>query len=451
MRISDWSSDVCSSDLIEAVAASALARSPGVSPGEDRMRSPIILGALVALLTPAGALAQRADLPPSEKVAEALDNHPAVAAARARVDAARADRDMLAKGTHEIAVTGSYVRRSVDREGGYDEFDATIARPFRLPGKAALDREAGALGIEVAENRMEDARHQTALLLSGYWNDWLVAGALYRNDLDTVRWLEKELSALRRRVALRDAAALDVDQAMAAMAQAQAQAANSLAAREQARVALAANFPEIPLPIEPPETSVAMVPAQRLAAMRDLVIERSHEIRAAEREARRLAVVAQRVRADRIADPSFGVRLFSERSGMEQGAGVVMSMPLGGGHRRAAADRASAEGNAAQLEHMSVQRTVRAIADADLSSATLRLEAWKNTDLSAQSAASALARTERGYQLGQIDLADLLYARRQAGEARRSEIMARSEAARALLKLEIDSHSLWVVHDEDGG
>ena len=415
------------------------------------MRSPLFLGVLVALLTPAGALAQRADLPPSEKVAEALDNHPAVAAARARVDAARADRDMLAKGIHEIAVTGSYVRRSVDREGGYDEFDATIARPFRLPGKAALDREAGALGIEVAENRMEDARHQTALLLSGYWNDWLVAGALYRNDLDTVRWLEKELSALRRRVALRDAAALDVDQAMAALAQAQAQVASSLAAREQARVTLAANFPEIPLPTEPPETSVAMVPAQKLAAMRDLVIERSHEIRAAEREAQRLAVVAQRVRADRIADPSFGVRLFSERSGMEQGAGVVMSMPLGGGHRRAAADRASAEGNAAQLEHMSVQRTVRAIADADLSSATLRLEAWKNTDLSAQSAASALARTERGYQLGQIDLADLLYARRQAGEARRSEIMARSEAARALLKLEIDSHSLWMVHDEDGG
>src|SRR3546814_6709020 len=71
-----------------------------------------------------------------------------------------------------------------------------------LPGKAALDREAGALGIEVAENRMEDARHQAALLLSGYWNDWLVAGGLYRNDLVTVRWLEKELSALRRRVAL---------------------------------------------------------------------------------------------------------------------------------------------------------------------------------------------------------------------------------------------------------
>src|SRR3546814_11621501 len=109
---------------------------------------------------------------------------------------------------------------------------------------------------------MEDARHQTAWLLSGYWNDWLVAGALYRNDLDTVRWLEKELSALRRRVALRDAAAPDVDQAMAAMAQAQAPAANSLAAREKARAALAAHFPEIPLPNEPPEPPVALLPAQ---------------------------------------------------------------------------------------------------------------------------------------------------------------------------------------------
>src|SRR3546814_11337973 len=114
---------------------------------------------------------------------------------------------------------------------------------------------------------------------------------------------------------------------------------------------------------------------------------------------------------------------------MEQGAGVVMSMPLGGGHRRAAADRASAEGNAAQLEHMSVQRTVRAIADADLSSATLRLEAWKNTDLSAQSAASALARTERGYQLGQTHLADLLPARRQAGGAPPAQARPRAEAA----------------------
>lgn len=405
---------------------------------------------LISLLVPSPALAQRVDLPPTEKVNEALDSHPTVMAAAARVEAARAGGDMLRKGTHEVTVTGSYIRRSVDREGGYDEFDTTISRPFRLPGKAALDRESGALGVEVAENRMEDARHQTALILSGLWHDWLTAGTHYRNDLDTVESLERALAALRRRVSLRDAAALDLDQASAALAQARAQAAGSLAAREQARVTLAATFPDLPLPAEPPELAVPVLPPRGLEGMRDLVIERSHEIRAADREAQRLGIVFRRVRADRIADPSFGVRLFSERGGMEKGAGVVASIPLGGGYRRAAADQASAEAGAARLEVANVQRLVTATADADLSNARTRLEAWRSADASAHSAADAVTRTARGFDLGQIDLADLLYARRQANDARRYEIDARSEADRALLKLQIDSHSIWSPDEEKG-
>ncbi|MCB4858706.1 TolC family protein [Sphingobium sp. PNB] len=408
------------------------------------MRPFILVLAMLSLLAPGMLHAQRADLPPVEKVNEALDNHPTVMAAAARVEVARARGDMLYKGTHEAVIAGSYIRRSVDREGGYDEFDATLSRPFRLPGKAALDRESGALGVKVAENQMEDARHQAALVLTGLWHDWLTAGSHYRNDLDTVRSLEAALTALRRRVQLRDASALDLDQASAALAQAQAQAAASLSAREQARVILVATFPEIPLPPEPAELALPELPPQKLETMRTLVIARSHEIRAADREAQRLAVVARRVRADRIADPSFGVRLFSERSGMERGAGVVASIPLGGGYRRAAASQASAEANAARLELANIQRSVAAIADADLSNARTRLEAWRSAQASAQSASDAAGRTERGYQLGQIDLVDLLYARRQANDARQSEIDARSEASRALLKLQIDSHSIWV-------
>lgn len=412
------------------------------------MRPPILAPAMLLMLAPTALHAQRADLPPVEKVNEALDNHPTVMAAAARVEAARARGDMLRRGAHEATIAGSYIRRSVDREGGYDEFDATLSRPFRLPGKAALDRESGALGVEVAENQMEDARHQAALVLSGLWHDWLTAGSHYRNDLDSVRSLEAALTALRRRVQLRDASALDLDQASAALAQAQAQVAASLSMREQARVTMVATFPEIPLPSEPVELALPELPTQNLESMRALVIERSHEIRAADREAERLGVVSRRVRADRIADPSFGVRLFSERSGMERGAGVVASIPLGGGYRRAAADQASAEANAARLELANVQRSVAAIADADLSNARTRMEAWRSAQASAQSASDAAGRTERGYQLGQIDLVDLLYARRQANDARRSEIDARSEASRALLKLQIDSHSIWVPESD---
>ena len=64
--------------------------------------------------------------------------------------------------------------------------------------------------------------------------------------------------------------------------------------------------------------------------MRDLVIERSHEIRAADRDAQRLNVVSRRVREDQIADPTVGVRMFSEQGGLEKGAGVIVSIPLGG-------------------------------------------------------------------------------------------------------------------------
>lgn len=401
------------------------------------------LVAMIALATPATLAAQRADLPPIEKVLEALDNHPSVSAAAARVAAARAHGDMLRRGTHEVTVTGSYVRRNVDNEGGYDEFDSTISRPFRLPGKASLDREAGALGVEVAQNLMEDARHQTALNLSGLWHDWLTAGSLYRTDMDNVRSLEEALKALRRRLELRDASQLDVDQANAALAQAQAQAAGSLAAREQARITLAATFPELPLPVEPPDLATPDLPVQALETMRDLVIERSHEIRAADREAQRLDVVSRRVRADRMADPSLGIRLFSERSGMEKGAGLVASIPLGGGYRRAAAEQSTAEANAARMELANVTRSVTAVANADLSNARTRLDAWRSAQASAQSAADAAGRTERGYHLGQIDLSDLLYARRQANDARRMEIEMRSEADRALLKIQIDSHSIW--------
>lgn len=405
---------------------------------------------LVAGLALAGTpvWAQRADLPPSEKVAEALDGHPDVAAAAAHLASARARSNMLQSGSQEITVNSSAMRRNVDREGAYEEFDMTVSRPFRLPEKASLDRKAGALGIDVAENQMEDVRHQTALVLSELWHDWITAGTHYRNDLATVKGLEDAAKAVQRRLTLRDAAQLDLDQALAAAAQARTQAAVSLSLREQARVKLAASFPEVPLPTEAPELAVPTAPDITLQALRDLVLARSHEIRAAEREAQRLDVLARRARVDRIPDPSFGIRLFSERGGSETGAGIVASIPLGGAYRRAVGEEATAIANAARLKLIAVQRDIRGVADSDMSNAMLRLDAWRSADASARSMAEAATRTARAYEVGQLDLADLLYARRQTMDARRAEIDARSTADRALLKIQIDAHTTWAPDEE---
>ena len=56
----------------------------------------------------------------------------------------------------------------------------------------------------------------------------------------------------------------------------------------------------------------------------------------------------------------------------------------------------------------------------------------------------AAALAARGQQLGAIDLADRLYAERQANEARAQELTARAAAARLILKLRIDAHTLWI-------
>jgi outer membrane protein TolC len=248
-------------------------------------------------------------------------------------------------------------------------------------------------------------------------------------------------------MAMRDASPLDVDQAQSALALAEAQAAQSHSQIERARIALLTHFPQITLAVEAPPMSEPELPVEPLPHLRDLVVERSHEIRAADREAQRMTVLSQRARMDRIADPSLGFRLFSERSGLERGAGLVVSMPLGGGHRRALSDRASSEASASMIDLEQVRRTIAATADVDLSDANTRFEAWQASRSAVTSAATAAGRTARGNQLGAIDLSDLLYAERQANEARRAEIAARNEAARAIFKLRIDSHSVWAPLD----
>ena len=418
------------------------------------MRTTLVIAMLATALA-APAWAERADLPPEAIVAEALDNAPAVLAAVARIEAARAAARTLRTTTGEITASSSYIRRSVTGERTYDEFDASLQRSFRLPGKGALDRAAGAFGVQVAELRAEDAHHQTAVTLSALWHDWLAAAEIHRAELRVIANQRASLGAVRRRTALRDAAQLDVDQAQSALALAEAQAAASRTAVERARATLAATYPLIPLPVEPPTLATPELPAEPLETLRRLVVERSHEIGAAARDADRTSSLAARARRDRFADPSVGVRMFSERNGLERGIGVFASVPLGGGNRHALADQASAEANAIAIELQQVRRQITVVADTGVTDATTRLEAWDATRRSLSSASTAVARTERGYALGAIDLTDLLYARRQALDAERAEINARAEANRAIHKLRVDAHVTWADrHDpghEDGG
>ncbi len=79
------------------------------------------------LLAASPALAEPG-LPPEAAVIEALDTHPSVLAARARLDAARAAARGLAAGPHEVVAQGLIQRRDVRGIGLLEEYDVQVSR-----------------------------------------------------------------------------------------------------------------------------------------------------------------------------------------------------------------------------------------------------------------------------------------------------------------------------------
>jgi outer membrane protein TolC len=406
------------------------------------IRTAFLIAPIACLL--AVPLAAEPGLPPAETVQRALDEHPSVIAAQARLEAAQARADALRKGSAEFTVQGSYTRRDVSGGNQFDEYDAQLSRSFRLPGKARLDREIGFYGTEVAENVAEDAKHEAALLLAAHWFDWLSASAQAKIDLAAVANYEAALAAVERRRTLRDASQLDVDRANAALADARRSLAQSTGLALLARKRLETQFPALAVPVEPPEVPLPEMPDARLSQLGDLVVVNSHMIAAAEAESARMSVVAGRAQADRIADPTVGLRLFSEFGGLERGAGVIVSMPLGGGYRRALASEASASASAARANEQLARFDVSETAAADMASARFRIITWQRARESVEAQMAALVKLRRGHQLGEIDLSDLLLGEQMVHAAFRIESEARVEAMRAIAKLRIDAHDLWL-------
>jgi outer membrane protein TolC len=405
---------------------------------------------MLALLVAAplsASLAAQPVLPDAAAVELALDNHPEVMAANARADAARAQARAMAAGSHEFIAGASLLNRRVDREGDYSEYDASLTRAVRLPGKAGLDRKAGDAGVLFAENMAEDARHQAAVSLNDHWWDW-VGAASERAILDeAVAALGQTADAVKRRLALRDASALEADQADAALALAQSAARSASGREEAARVALAARFPGLTLPARAPALSAPQVPAEGLTELGAHVVARSHEIGAAVAQADQAGLLAERSRRDRFADPSIGIRGFSERNGAERGVGLLFSIPLGGGNRGALADQARAQATAAEAQAVAIRQQISALAGRDVATASAAYAAWQDAHRAAQASASAAARAGKGHALGGLDLSDRLYVQRLAQEAALAEVVASAEAWRAITRLRIDSHTLWIHAD----
>ena len=161
--------------------------------------------ALVALtlLSFGVASASAADLsflPPPEAVDKILNEHPIVGTAEANLDAAKADAVRLNAGPHEYQLSGYLGGRTVNQQGEFTVYDLTVSRGVRIGDKALLDAKTGSLGIEYGVNAIEDAKHQTALVLLYDWMAWLEAESRAKIDADEALSYARERDAVRARV-----------------------------------------------------------------------------------------------------------------------------------------------------------------------------------------------------------------------------------------------------------
>lgn len=392
--------------------------------------------------------ADHADLPPGPAAATAIRNHPAVRAALAGVEVGEAERDRLEAGPHEFNLRLSGAQRreiAVDRR--LRENEIGIERAIRLPGKAAKDAALGAAVMDEAVNSHGDALHETGRLLLRLWFDWQreqAAVAEWRGQVDLLR-RQEEIAT--KRVAVGDAAKMEMLLTSAQLAQGESRLAQAENRLQLAADEVARHFPALSLPITVPTTTPQAV-ERPFEEWRGEILEHSHELQTARAAGRRQQLLAQRQDAERIPDPTLGLRWSNERDGQEKVLGLMLSIPLPGAARAAQSRGAQAGAVAAAAREAQALAKVEGEARRDFRQAQAAYGQWQRQEAVAARIDENTRLLEKAWRLGEGQIGDLLNARRQAIEARLAAAQARLEANESRYRLLLDTHRLWPLNEE---
>ena len=393
-------------------------------------------------------LAAPADLPPAAAVSTVLEAHPDVLAARARVAAALAEGRVLKAGEYEYQAGVGYSRRRETGVGNMNDWELSIERGLRLPGKARLDAEIGASLATEAEERVGDARHEAARDLLATWY------AALRAQGETQIWgeqaglLKRQLEVVEKRVKAGDAARMERSRAEADLRQAEAEARRAEMAAAEAAAGLAARFPGLPPPAMPTATDALPALGGDAAEWVEAGLEHNHELAILRQESERMRIQARRRQAELTPDPSIGLRYARERDGQDNLLGVSLTLPLPGANRRARIDVATQEALALTQREAGAKARIEGgirVTHSRLRGSLNRSEAIERMARQLDGYADL---AWRAYQMGETPLSEALNARKGALDARREATLARLDANEAAARLLLDSHRLWPLDEQ---
>lgn len=390
------------------------------------------------------------DLPPLLQVNAALDEHLLVRNARSLLRLEQANQDKWNSGNYEFSLrTGSAQRQVVNTGQKLREWDVALERPLRLPNKVGIDQDIGAANVTRADFSVGDAHHEAGRALLHLWFVWL------RERVQVTLWqqqnglLAQQTGMVVARLKAGDAPKLELNLAQAAQAQAQlalqqAELREQLAANEVQR-----QFPAISLP----DTVRLEIPQPILesdAAWLARIMDDNHELGMVEAQAQAQSLLAQRSRADRLPDPTVGLRYSNEMGGNEKVTGIFLTVPLSFGVRGANARMAEQQAEIAADQAAFVKHRLQNDSYAAYHQAVRSFSTYQQAREAAQAIRGNAELIAKAYRLGESSLSDSLSARRIAQDATLAEHLALLDANEARYRLLLDGHRLW-SHDDEGG
>jgi outer membrane protein TolC len=389
------------------------------------------------------------DLPPSSQVVNALNKHINVLSAQTEMKIGQLNQRKLSSGNYEFNVRAGTGKRTIALpDDNLKEWDIAIERPLRLPNKMLIDGDLGDEGVNRAEQALGDAYHETGRTLLHLWFNWLREQTQAQQWLQQVNILEQQTAATEKRFKAGDAPKMEYKQAQAAASQANVSRLQAVLRAQLAGAELTRQFPGIVLP----STTALSEPlpiAHDFNYWHKVIIDHNHEIELVRSEKRIQQLLADRSRADRIPDPTIGLRYANEMGGNEKVTSIYLSVPISFGLRSMNSQHAEYMAEIANNRESAVSRRLESDVYAAYAQAVSSYQTWLQAREAANNLRQNAELVTRAYNLGESNLPDTLTARRLALESTLAENITQLDANESNYRLQLDAHQLWAQDESD--